>query len=93
MISVFDMNTGTYTDYTLSPFDAVVAAYAQREKRNWETWTYGQYHPLVTITESVKPDIVVVTCGNQSVLAVRGLERNPSRTQDKTGCGFTEVED
>ena len=31
MIAVLDLNTGTYTDYVLSPFEAVVAAYAQKE--------------------------------------------------------------
>lgn len=75
MTAVFDMNTGTYTDYTLSPFDAVVAAYAQREKRNYNTWTYDEYHGLVTMAESIKPNVVVVTCGNQSALARKGRER------------------
>lgn len=61
MTSIFDMNTGTYTDYSLSPFDGVIAAYAQREKRNFNTWTYDQYASLVTMAESVRPDVVVVT--------------------------------
>lgn len=52
MIAVFDLNTATYTDYTLSPFDAVVAAYAQRERKDFNTWSYRQYHSLVTIAPS-----------------------------------------
>lgn len=76
MISVLDMNTGTYTDYSLSPHDAVIAAYAQREKRNFNTWTYGKYASLVTISESIKPDVVCVTCGNQTCLARKGNEHN-----------------
>lgn len=69
MTSVFDMNTGTYTDYTLSPTEAVIAAYAQREKKDWNTWNYEKYRPLLRVGQSTKPGIVVVSCGNQSCLA------------------------
>ena len=68
MIGVFDLNTGTYTDYTLSPRDAVIAAYAQREKRNFNTWTYDQYRDLVQVIDSTKAGLTCVTCGNQAVL-------------------------
>ena len=75
MTSVFDMKTGTYTDYTLSPFDAVVAAYAQREKNEYNTWLYQVYHDRVTVCDSCTNGVVVVTCGNQSALAAKGKER------------------
>lgn len=73
MTSVFDLRTATYTDYTLSPREAVIAAYAQREKRDFNTWLYGDtYGHLVTIADSSKPGLVCVSCGNQSCLAFRG---------------------
>jgi len=75
MTSVLDLKTGTFTDYTLSPFDAVVAAYAQRERRDFSTWMYSTYHKQVTITKSCKDGISVVSCGNQSALAQWGRER------------------
>ena len=75
MTSVLDLNTGTFTDYTLSPWEAVRAAYAQREKHNFNTWTYAQYDSLVTVSDCFKPGIVCVTCGNQSALARKGDER------------------
>lgn len=74
MIAVLDLNTGTYTDYCLPPFEAVVAAYAQREAKNYNTWTYDQYHKLVTIVDTCKAETVCVTCGNQSTLARKGDE-------------------
>lgn len=79
MTPVFDMRTATYTDYTLSPFEAVVAAYAQREQRDFNTWTYHKYHSKVTMTPShLKTGVTIVTCGNQSAIAVTGKEKDES---------------
>jgi len=74
MTSVLDLTTGTFTDYTLSPVEAVAAAYAQREKRNFNTWEYSKYQKIVTISESIKPGVTVVSLGNQSALAQAGKE-------------------
>ena len=74
MTNVLDLTTGLYTLYTLGPRDAVIAAYAQNEQRNYNTWTYDQYRKLVTVSESIKPGVTVVTCGNQSCLSRTGFE-------------------
>ena len=68
MTAVFDLNTGTYTDYMLPPMEAVAAAYAQRELRDWNTWDYAKYRGMVTEKASIKPGVRIVTCGNQSAL-------------------------
>jgi len=92
MISVFDMKTATYTDYTLSPVEAVIAAYAQRERRDWSTWTYSQYRDKVTISESnVVDGLVIVTCGNQTCISKKGLEYISPVASDCVGSGFVEV--
>lgn len=76
MTSVLDLNTGTFTDYTLPPVEAVTAAYAQREKHNFNTWEYDKYQKLVTISDSIKPGVTVVSLGNQSTLSQAGKEHS-----------------
>ena len=68
MTSVFDLNAGEYSFYSLAPIEAVVAAYAQREKRDFNTWDYSRYRSLVTVADSSKSGFSVVTCGNQTCL-------------------------
>jgi hypothetical protein len=66
---VIDLNTGEFAEYTLGPFQAVIAAYAQRERRDWSTWDYStKYGHLVKVADSAKPGWEVITCGNQSTL-------------------------
>jgi hypothetical protein len=74
MTNVLNLNTGNWTLYTLSPVEAVIAAYAQHEKRNFNTWEYGKYAHLVSIEPSVKSRTSVVTCGSQSCLCAIGNE-------------------
>ncbi len=75
MTNVLNLNTGRWTLFTLSPVDAVIAAYAQNEKLDFNTWTYDRYAHMVKIFPSIKPDTSVVTCGNQSCLSIIGQER------------------
>ena len=71
---VMDMNTGEVATYTLNPFQAVIAAYAQRERRDWSTWDYStRYGHLVKTVDSVKPGFEVVTCGNQTTLRDKSI--------------------
>jgi hypothetical protein len=70
MSQVFDMNRGVWIQYSLSPRDAVVAAYEQFTKGNWNTWTYKapdcgiQYASLQQPGQGPDPRMTVVTCGN-----------------------------
>lgn len=66
---VLDMNTGDKTTYTLNPFQAVIAAYAQRERQDYNTWDYHtKYSHLLTVAESARKGWEVITCGNQTAL-------------------------
>jgi len=69
LTAVFDLRDGSFTGYSLSPFDAVVAAHAQFELRDYNTWTYGKYHDKVIVRDSLKPGIICVTLGNMTTLA------------------------
>jgi len=46
MIDVMNMATGEIRTYSLSPEDAVIAAYAQ-SRGDWSTWNYGKYRDEV----------------------------------------------
>ena len=70
---VLDLNTGEVTVYTCGPFQAVIAAYAQRERRDWNTWDYStRYGHLVTRAES-RAGFETITCGNQSTLRNKSI--------------------
>jgi hypothetical protein len=66
--TVFNLWTGQESVYTLCPFDAVRAAYAQVERSDFNTWNYHNYNHLIKVSRSKKDGYSIVTCGNQSVL-------------------------
>jgi len=43
---VMNLSTEKKIYYSLPAEDAVMAAYAQEEKRDWDTWQYEKYQPL-----------------------------------------------
>ena len=47
MTKVFRLGTDEVYHYPLPPEQAVVAAYLQIEKRNFNTWNYDYQHPLL----------------------------------------------
>lgn len=71
MTKVMDLRTGEVREYSLSPKDAVVAAFEQVERKNFNTWTYKS-EGVVVATCQKRPDLEVVTKGNQSALCVKG---------------------
>lgn len=71
LTKVMDLRTGEVREYLLSPRDAVAAAFEQAERKNWNTWDYE--NDGVTVAPcSKRPDLEVVTKGNQSTLCVKG---------------------
>ena len=58
--TVMDLRTGEFRVYLLPPLDAVIAAYAQVERGDYNTWNYSQYRPLVVRAGRC------LSCGNQS---------------------------
>jgi len=50
MTRVFNLATGEERFYFCSPFAAVVAAYAQFENNDFNTWMYAKYYLLVDYT-------------------------------------------
>ena len=66
--TVMDLRTGDTATYTLCPFDAVRAAHAQIERRDFNTWNYHNYNHLIKVGRSAKDGHSIVTCGEQSAL-------------------------
>lgn len=82
MTQVFDMRRGCYIAYTLSPWDAVIAAHHQYDRRNWNTWMYESMErdPVHVKTvnrrvDGVPSEVSMVSCGNFSTLCPIGKER------------------
>lgn len=47
---VVNLATREERTYWCAPFQAVVSAYAQFEKKDWNTWMYAKYYLLVDYT-------------------------------------------
>ena len=47
---VFNLATGQERSYSCDPFVALVACYAQAEFKDFNTWQYAKYYPLVDYT-------------------------------------------
>jgi len=60
MVSVYNLSTGENVgEYTCTPREAVISAYAQFEKKDFNTWDYeNQYGSLVTEGE------LTIACGD-----------------------------
>lgn len=50
MVRVFNLATREERIYFCHPFAAVVACYAQAEHKDFNTWMYYKYWPLVDYT-------------------------------------------
>jgi hypothetical protein len=68
-------------NYSLGPREAVRAAYAQFEKKDWNTWDYAKYDSLVVEGE------FTFSCGNFVAFKDRtrdtGLDLDPQVFSDK----------
>jgi hypothetical protein len=65
MVKVENLSTGQVLEYTLSPAQAVVAAYEQ-SRGNWNTWSYPDPANHPQFEEGVK----TVRCGDWCVIKV-----------------------
>ena len=73
MTTVMDLRTGEFTTFSLSPKEAVVAAYAQAERKDWNTWGYeNRYAGMVKVAPSARRGVLCITCGNQTCLTTDG---------------------
>ena len=64
---VTDLATGSISYYSLPPRDAVIAAFAQNERNDWETWNYTQRYAGM-----VRQGNYTVTCGDFTALTEQG---------------------
>ena len=54
LCKVMDLRTGEYVaEYSCSPDDAVRAAFAQFDRKDWNTWTYADKYPVTYNKHSV----------------------------------------
>lgn len=60
VVTVMDLKTGETQDFTCSPQEAVIAAYAQ-SNRDWNTWDYEKLYSRL-----VKHGKHTVICGDFS---------------------------
>lgn len=58
MVDVTNLNTGNSRTYSCTPREAVIASYAQVEKKDFNTWDYSERYDHL-----VKVGISHVTCG------------------------------
>jgi hypothetical protein len=70
---VMNLNTGAEYHYSgITPREAVIAAYAQGERQDWNTWDYEKkYGYLVRISRSSR----TISCGEYSTLMAPTTER------------------
>ena len=54
MTKVINLSTGMEAFYSLSPMEAVNAAYEQFERKNWNFWTYPKAAEHAKVTKSGK---------------------------------------
>lgn len=64
--SVLNLKTGQSRVYCLPPYQAVVAAHAQMERGDYNTWSYADKY-----ARKVKAGAATVSCGNCSALLSR----------------------
>lgn len=69
MSTAFNLSTGERRIYSLSPEDAVIAAYAQ-SRGDWSTWSYQTRYSGQVVTGAV-----CVTIGNWSAFRRAEQER------------------
>ena len=62
MTKVMDLRTGEYVaEYSCTPKEAVRAAFAQFDRKDFNTWQYAERYPITRNKHSV-------TCGDYTAL-------------------------
>lgn len=49
-VRVFNLATGEERMYWCAPFTAIVCAFAQSMHKDYNTWMYAKYYPLVDVS-------------------------------------------